>query len=79
MVQWRRFFDVDGDTQMTMVSAMAISPDSSTLAVVGTTYSVNYSNKLWIWTVSTADGRYLSDATEKELGREEKAEHVVWD
>jgi hypothetical protein len=62
MVQWRRNYDISGETGMNVITAMAISPDTKKLAVYGSAVGTNYKNIFWLWTVNTSDGGHDSEA-----------------
>ena len=79
MVQWRRIYDISAGTDMNVITAMAISPDTTKLAVYGTFLGPNFANNFWLWTVNTSDGGHDSDALQYTLGPVGTSEHVVFD
>ena len=79
---WRRFYESPGES-MNVVTALAVNPAQTALAVYGATrpgdaYSI-YDNTAYIWVVRTIDGGHETNILKYVLGAVDAGEHFVHD
>lgn len=76
--RWRKFIESPTEGQFERTTAMAVTPDGSTLAVHVQPISAVYYHKSYILSVRASDGGILSDALKIDHGSVDVAEHALF-